>query len=227
MAKIVILFTLSGLLVACSHNHNNEAKETPYAHYEDDEMVGTVSKIDKDNNLLEVDISEWEKRDRSGPDAATDEGYSYEAVYSEQTEIRKEDGVSVNINDLNLGQKILVNPPRDDKEFNGETEEIVLLEMSDEEKYSEVLSHRGDKFDVVVIYNRTIPDELDESLLEDLDSSPVGSWIKYEKNYVVDYKDEFEIENFPVLLVFNDEKMVYKTYDAADLKKFFRDHAEE
>ncbi|MFG6149390.1 hypothetical protein [Halobacillus sp. B23F22_1] len=136
---------------------------------------------------------------------------------------RYEDGSSASIEEMKDGQKVLVNPPARYK-YKGKTEEVVLLDMTHKEKYGEVLSQREGKLKVVVIYEdgRMMPSELDEQMLENLNPSPLGSWIKYEEDYVVDYKEEFEIKELPVILVFDQEELLFKTYEREGLEQYFK-----
>ncbi|GGF14986.1 hypothetical protein GCM10010954_11960 [Halobacillus andaensis] len=206
--------------MACGNPPSTNDEENPNSHYKDDEMIGTFLEVNETKQLIEVDISEWAKRDAEEP--TTDEGYLYRGKYSDDTELRYEDGSPALLDEIKRGQKLLVNPPvQGDDE--GEAEEIVLLDMTYEEKYAEVLSHREDDLKVVVIYenSRTMPSELDERMLEKLDPTPVGSWIEYDEDYVVDYKEEFEIKEFPVILVFDRQELLFKTYEREELEKYF------
>lgn len=201
------------LLAACGEN--------PYRqHYEDDKMIGFILEILPDIKVIEVDISEWEKRGRRG--SITSEGYSYKAEINEETEIRYEDGTEANINDVKKGQKIMVNPSRGDN-FEGEPEEVILLDMTYEEKYSRLLSHLDDKLNVVVMYEegQSFPSKMDERILKNIEQKPVGKWMPYPEDYVVDYKVELGIEKFPVILVFSSKELMFKAYGVEELYEFF------
>ncbi|WP_156317643.1 hypothetical protein [Bacillus sp. CHD6a] len=50
----------------------------------------------------------------------------------------------------------------------------------------------------------------------------VATWIVYEDEHVVDYKKELGVEHFPVMLVFNQEELVFKAYEVQDLYAFFK-----
>lgn len=222
----VVTFLALLLVAACSQNVD-ENGEYPYGHYKDDEMIGTVERTDEAADIMTVDISEWEKRDRKGPDI-TDEGYSYTANIN-QTVIKYEDGTEAVIDDIKKGQKVLVNPPRGNN-FEGHPEEIIVLEMTNEEKYSRLLSHI-DGYNIVVMYEMDdpLPAEMEEELyeravniLQDKGRDAVGAWIPYDENFVIDYKEEFSIEQFPAILVFDEAEMVFKTYDPDKLYDYLK-----
>jgi co-chaperonin GroES (HSP10) len=212
---------------ACGKSEVNNG-EYPYGHYEDDKMIGTVWEVKKSEDSIVVDISEWEKRDRKGPNM-TDEGYSYTAKMTDGTVIKYEDGTNASIDDIKKGQKVLVNPPRGNN-FEGHPEEIILLEMTYKEKYSRLLSHI-DGLNLVVMYEdgKKLPFEMQEpiyenilDILENKEERAVAAWMEYNEDYVVDYKEELGIETFPVLLVFNKEELVFKTYNVDELYDFFK-----
>lgn len=46
------------------------------------------------------------------------------------------------------------------------------------------------------------------------------------EDYIVDYKEELDIEQFPDLLVFDDEELKFKGYEVEELYEFFRDLSE-
>ncbi|MCG1021450.1 hypothetical protein [Sutcliffiella horikoshii] len=217
---VLILFGIL-FLTACG-SQAVEYEESTYSHFEDNKMIGNV--WDVSTGRVEVDISEWEKRDRKGPNG-TDEGYLYIAKVGEETTIKHEDGTEASIEDLKRGQKVLVTPPRGGS-FEGTPEEIILLEMTYEEKYARLLSH-VDGYNLVVMYEEgsTLPAELQESLYEEIlditDEEVVATWRPYDEEYVVDYKEELGIPEFPIMLVFDKEKLVYKTNDVEELYEFF------
>jgi hypothetical protein len=221
---IICLFNV--LLISACANSAGENEEYPYGHYEDDKMIGTVWEVKKSENIIVVDISEWEKRDRKGPEI-TGEGYSYAAKITVETVINHEDGTKASIDDVKKGQKVLVNPPRRN-DFEGYPEEIILLKMTYEEKYSRLLSHI-DGFNIVVMYKdgEKLPVEMQEQMYSNImdileNKEAVAAWIEYDKDYVVNYKEELDIERFPVILVFNKEELVYKTYNVNELYDFFK-----
>ncbi|MFZ4453743.1 hypothetical protein [Salibacterium aidingense] len=48
------------------------------------------------------------------------------------------------------------------------------------------------------------------------------TWRPYQNDYVVDYKEELNVEKFPVILVFNREELVFKTNKVEELYEFFK-----
>ncbi|KMJ59112.1 hypothetical protein AB685_08600 [Bacillus sp. LL01] len=219
---ILIIFCFS-LLTACGTNPLTNG-ENPYSHYEDDKMIGKVWEVS--GNSVEVDISEWVKRNRKGPNQ-TDEGYSYMANLTKETAIKFEDGKEASIEDMKKGQKVLVNPPSEGS-FEGTPEEIILLEMTYEEKYARLLSHvDGYNLDVMFEEGSILPSELQETLYEKIrelaDEEVVATWMVYDEEYVVDYKEELGIGEFPVMLVFDREKLIFKANDVEELYEFFED----
>ncbi|THE11636.1 hypothetical protein E1I69_14395 [Bacillus timonensis] len=224
----LVIFLISMLyLSACGKNAVGNG-EYSYGHYKDDQMIGTVREVKKSEDSIVVDISEWEKRDSKGPGITT-EGYSYTSKINEKTVINDEDGTEVSIDDIKKGQKVLVNPPRGN-EFEGYPKEIILLKMTDEEKYSRLLSH-VDGFNIVVMYQmgEKLPDEMKEqmygeilNILETKEQEAAAAWMEYDEDYVVDYKEELGIETFPAILVFKKEELVYKTYNVEEIYDFFK-----
>ena len=212
------------LISACG-NSVDDSGEYLNSQYKDDEMIGTVWEVNEDR--IVVDISEWKKRDRK--ENTTDEGYSYIAKITEETDINHEDGTEASIDAIKQGQKVMVNPP-EENDFEGHPDEIILLEMSDEEKYSRLLSHI-DGFNIVVMYEfgETVPMEMQDSMygdvlniLEGTEHKAVAAWVEYNADYIVDYKKEFGIEQFPAILVFNKEEILFKTYQVDELYDYFR-----
>ncbi|GGM43252.1 hypothetical protein GCM10011351_31510 [Paraliobacillus quinghaiensis] len=64
---------------------------------------------------------------------------------------------------------------------------------------------------------KKLPTEMQESvyenvmnILEGTEQRAVASWVPYDDNYVVDYKEELDIEQFPAILVFNKEELLYE-----------------
>ncbi|MDZ5472968.1 hypothetical protein SM124_14720 [Bacillus sp. 31A1R] len=216
LSLIFLLFTVL-FISACAGDYGR--------HYVDDEMIGTVWEVKKGEKIV-VDISEWETRNSKGN--KKDIAYPYAANIKEETVINHEDGTKASIEDIKKGQKVLVNPPRGN-DFEGYPEEIVLLEMTYEEKYARLLSHI-DGLNLVVMYEdeEKLPSELQEPIYENItnilknkDQRAVAAWMEYDEDYVVDFKEELGIERFPVMLVFNKEELVFKTYYVDDLYNFF------
>jgi hypothetical protein len=229
----LVFFLFIILFISACSTSSGDNEVYSYGHYEDDKMIGTVWEVNKNENSIVVDISEWEKRDRKGPEI-TDEGYSYTAKLSKESNIINEEGTELSIDDIKKGQKVLVNPPRGN-DFEGHTDEIVLLEMSYKEKYSRLLSHI-DGFNIVVMYEdgKKLPKEMQDSIygdvlniLEGTEHKAVAAWVLYDENYVVDYKEALDIERMPVMLVFNQEELLFKAYNIDDLYDFFKNLKEQ
>ncbi len=192
--------------------------ENPYGHYEDDKMIGFVQEVDKSKDTVVVDISEWEKRDRKGS-VLTDEGYSYIAEMTDETVIELENGSNAILDNVKEGQKVLVNPPVG-KEFEGRAQEVILLDMTHEEKYSGLLSHT-DGLNIVVMYEEGEPISIDiENIMQNIEHKTVGRQMPYPNDFVVDYKSELDFEELPIILVFNREELVFKTHNVDELYNF-------
>lgn len=58
---MIFICTLS--IVSACGDVDEEQGVYPYGHYEDDEMIGNVLDVNTNDMTIEVDISEWEKRD--------------------------------------------------------------------------------------------------------------------------------------------------------------------
>lgn len=214
------------LITACGTPSGNK----PYGDHKDHKMIGTVISVDLDINTIEVNISEWEKRDISGP-LITFEAYFYTAEITNETVIRYEDGTPANLKDIKRGQKVLVNPPRGD-DYRGEVEQFILMEMSFKEKYSRFLPYQEDMLHVVVIdeSDEVLPFDIEDPIYENILKivknrlqTPGVTRIAYDETYAVDYKQELDIDQFPVFLIFSYEELVYKTYDVEEIYEFFRD----
>lgn len=226
MLLLIFIFTVS-IISACGES-TEDNEEYPYGHYKDDKMIGIVSEVNNSESTIVVDISEWEKRDRKGPDM-TEEGYEYNAKVTNNTIIKYEEGTETSIEYVQKGQKVLVHPPRENG-FEGHPDEIILLEMTYEEKYSQLLSHT-DGINIVIMYKdgETLPLEMQETvyenvmnILEGTDYTATAGWVPYDKNYIVDYKEELDIEQFPAMLVFDGKELIYKGYSVDELYDFFR-----
>ncbi|RIX50303.1 hypothetical protein D3P08_20860 [Paenibacillus nanensis] len=193
---------------------------TEYGHYQDNNMIGTVQHVDLDQNVIEVDISEWSKRDiRGGID---DYGVALSIEQTDQLVIKNEDGTMSDIDQLKLGQKVLINPPKTKNNSNYEAREVMLMEMTFKEKYKTLLSNRKESYRTTVWETEEHPlqPETREKLMGLLSESPIG-FGAFPSGYVVDFKKELEIEQFPVMLVFDYKGLVFKTYDADELASFF------
>src|SRR5690554_6560830 len=116
---IIILFFIAFIgLTACTNK--------PYGHYEDDQMIGTISKVDTDKSSLNVDISEWYKRDVRGD--IDDYGVEVTVQITDDVVIKNEDDTLANIHHIKIGQKVLVNPPKRKSDREYTANEVILLE---------------------------------------------------------------------------------------------------
>lgn len=213
--SLPLLLCLLLTLVACSNK--------PYGQYEDDKMIGNIGRVEPENNLLEVDISEWHKRDVRGN--VDDYGVSIPVKITDDLIIKKEDGALSTINSLKIGQKVLLNPPRgSDEGITYEAKEIILLEMPYKEKYKRLLSSQKGRYLTTVFINEgdTLSTTIENTLMGLLSKSPINFGV-YQEDYVVDYKQELNIEKFPVMLVFDTKGLVFKTYEVDELAAFFND----
>jgi len=181
-------------------------------------MIGKVQDIQLEDNLLEVDISEWHKRDVRG--GVNDYGVSITLPITDELVIKNEDGTLSELSSIKTGQKVLINPPTDDIEGEYKAKEIILLDMTYEEKYDRLLSKNKDNYRTTVFLGNTPSSEL-ESKLMGLVSHSTINFADYPENYVVNYEKELDIEKYPVMLVFDTEKLVFKTYDVDELIEFF------
>ncbi|MDQ0300433.1 hypothetical protein J2S78_002901 [Salibacterium salarium] len=215
---VTILIMSSLLITACQDTKNTDEKSQEQ--YEDDKMIGLVREVDTENSVVTVDISRWEKRDRGN--VTTDEGYGISAEITDETILQYEDTTEASLHDIKKGQKVLINPPKEDG-FKGVAEEFILLDMTSEEKYRGLLSHLEDTLNIVVMYEEgeTPPPQMDEQLMEKIEQETVMTWRPYQKDYVIDYKEELNIKKFPVILVFNSEELVFKTNKVEELYEFF------
>lgn len=214
--------------------YDDEIDQSAATKFEDDKMIGTTGPPDKENKILGVGISEWEKR-HDGP-VSTDEGIGYEAHYDDETIVRNEDGTEASLDDIKFGQKVQINPPRGDS-FEGYAEEIILLDMTYEEKYDQLLGGNGG-INIIIMYEygERLPEEMKEAeplfeeannILEETGMQVGASWHEYDKDFVVDFKEELEIEEFPVVLVFDGNGMLFKSDDVEEMFDFLRGMKEE
>lgn len=216
--KLALSLLLGILLLAgCSNK--------PYGHYEDDKMIGNLAQVELENEMVEVDITEWAKRDIRGN--IDDYGVSIPVKITDDVIIRKEDGSLSNIKSLKIGQKVLLNPPkRKDEGISYKAKEIILLEMSYKEKYKRLLSSQKGRYLTTVFVKEgdTIPAAMEDTLMGLLSKSPINFGV-YQEDFIVDYKKELSIEKFPVILVFDTKGLVFKTYDVDELTAFFNSSA--
>ncbi|MCM3611653.1 hypothetical protein M4S82_10350 [Planococcus sp. MERTA32b] len=199
-------------------------------HHKDDEMIGWV--VNTKDHVIEMEISEWKKRDSN---SETEEGYAYYASFSEETAIAYEDGTEASVDDIKDGHNLMVFPPAKGNDFKGHADEIVILDMTYEQKYEKFLAHRGG-FNIVVMHESgtSLPDEMRDPLFENAGAilaetgQRVGTaWIEYNPDYVVDYKEELDIEQFPVILVYSQEELLFKSTNVDEVYEFLEEIKEE
>jgi hypothetical protein len=185
-------------------------------------MIGNIERVELENNVVEVDISEWSKRDIRGN--VDDYGVTIPVKITDELMIKKEDGTLSNINSFEIGQKVLINPPKkSDDGIRYQAKEIILLEMSYEEKYKRLLSHQKGRYLTTVFVKEgdSLPAAMEDTLMGLLSKSPINFGV-YQEDYIVDYQQELNIEKFPVILVFDNKGLVFKTYDVDELEAFFK-----
>lgn len=239
--SLFILLLLTLLLAACGQGVEETVYDDPdkvaegesrSIKYEDDKMVGETGPPDKENKILHVGITYWEHRHSKG-DTMTDIGIGYAASYTDETVVRHEDGKAASLDEIKFGQTVQINPPRGDS-FEGHADEIILLDMAYEEKYRRLLSHNdGLKIVIMYEYGQRMPEEMQEPLfekandiLEDIGQEANASWHEYNKDFVVDFKEELEIEKFPAIFVFDRKDMLFKAYNVEDVYEFLRNMEE-
>lgn len=205
-------------------NSDNANRDTEY---EDDKMVGTAGIFLENEEFLSVDITEWENRNAEG--TTIDMAYGYNAIITKNTVIKDEDGTAILPETIKEGQKVLINPPRKN-DFEGPADEIVVLDMTYEEKYDRFINGNGLQISVIYDDGNKIPPEMQEPMFEkashimsETEESVTTSWIEYNENYVVDFKQEFEVKEFPVILLFDEEKLLFKTFNVEELYDFLED----
>lgn len=229
LPHLIISLLLLVVLSACGQGAGNGDGNSS-GQYEDEKMIGEVWTVHENKSVIELDISEWVKRDSN---SETEEGYAYYASFSAETAVTYEDGTEASIDDIKNGQKLLVHPPAKGNDFEGHADEIVLLEQTYEEKYEKMLAHRGG-YNIVIIYDdANAPGQMQDALFEnagtilaDTEQRLGAALIEYDPDYVVDYKEELEIEQFPVILVFGQQELLFKAYDEEKVYDFFWDKKE-
>lgn len=186
-------------------------------------MVGIVREVLPNENKLRVDISKWEKRDTNNTE---DIGYEYMTTITNDTNIHHEDGTKTTLEQIKLGQEVVVHPPRGN-DFEGTANEVILKNMSYNETFHRLFSRYEDRLNISVIYNpeQRLSEKWRNSIIsqfedQNISPSPTIGWIPYEENHVAAYKKEFNIENFPVALVFNTEELVFQTDQVNELIDF-------
>ncbi|MFC4779182.1 hypothetical protein ACFO9Q_20510 [Paenibacillus sp. GCM10023252] len=196
----------------------------PYGHYKDNEMIGFVESVDVDEQTINFDISEWTKRDISGPNM-NDWGAGYTAKLTKSTIVEDESGNPVNWQELKSGQKVQIIPP---KTSNDTPKKLLVLEMSKHELYKRagLLANNKGTFRTTVIDVPGGSNKLSNTVLGMKLEGGVNVGGSYDSNQVLDVKKEFEVESLPVILVFDTDKLVLKTERLEEFKKFMEEHKE-
>lgn len=202
----LLCLTIVILLAGCSTK--------PYGEYEDDKMIGFVGSFNDELKSIDFDISEWVKRDERGP-GIEDWGASYEAFVLPSTRITSEAGELLGWKDLKRGQKVQINPPQT-KKVTDTPDELIILTMTNEQIFKRMglLASKKGSYRTTAVYESG-QEELFQ--IDDIEKNARSilnggySAIEYDPNYVLDVKDEFKIETFPVILVFDREKLVLQT----------------
>jgi len=214
-AGLILYLTMGLLLAGCSSK--------PYGHYRDDQMIGFINAMNVQEKTIDFDVSEWTKRDEPGP-AIDDWGASYEAHVLPSTKISNEAGEQLEWKDLKYGQMVQINPPSTEKVTNT-PDELIILSMSNEQlfKRAGLLASKKDSYRTSVVYEngQAEPFKMDDLEKEAKIIFQGGfSMREYNPNDVLDMKKAFNIEAFPVILIFDKEKLVLKTDRLADVVAF-------
>jgi hypothetical protein len=193
--------------------------------YKDNVLIGHFSSLDHEQGRVTVDISEWAHRN-DGEGAQNDWGMEYNGKFSGGTIVRNEAGEKVELATLKSGQKVRIYPPDPSYE---KIDEVVVLEMTNQEKYKRMglIAQGNDQLYTVVVSGQAASDRYDDSNMEqELRTALQGglSLMEYDPkaNELVDVKDEFALKAFPAFLVFDNDKLVYKTYKTDELEKFLQ-----
>ncbi|MBZ5201882.1 hypothetical protein HU147_11690 [Planomicrobium chinense] len=158
----------------------------------------------------------------------TDEGRGFHAVITDKTVLQFENGAPAELADFKHGQIVKVLPPTEE-DLPVEVDEITILEMTYEEKYERFLTHIKGHYNLVVMYEEGNTGGLDVEKMFDRLSDDVelnAAQFPYPEYWVVDYKKELDIEKFPVILVFDTEGLIFKTYQEKEAYKFFDEQKE-
>ncbi|WP_337100909.1 hypothetical protein [Paenibacillus sp. YIM B09110] len=193
--------------------------------YKDNVLIGHFSRVDHEQGKVIVDISEWAHRNDKGP-VRNDWGMVYHGKQTSSTVVRNESGEKVELATLKSGQKVRIYPP---DPSNEKIDEVVVMEMTNQEKYKRMglIAQGNNQLYTVLVNGQAAGDRYDDSNMEqELHTALQGglSLMEYDPkaNELVDIKDEFELKSFPAFLVFDNEKLVYKTYKTDELEKFLQ-----
>ena len=222
--KIFLVLLLFSVLVlySCSEKIN---KNENNVEYQDDKMLGFVEKVYSDKDLIVVNINDWFHRDiPKDEDTVIASNIISEVKTNDNTVFRYENGTKAEFETLKIGQKVLITPPIFQNKKNVLAMEIVLLDLTYHEKLRDFLSNDTNKLRVSIIQDAVNPLSYDSEDMSDLISQePTLNFHDYQKDFVVDYKKEFDIEKLPVILVFDTEQLLFKTYNVKEATNFIRE----
>lgn len=213
---VMLLLVVAMLATGCGRSQGG---------YKDDVLIGHFSRVDAEQGIVIVDISEWAHRNDKGPDQE-DWGAEYHGKLTSSTVIRNEAGESVDLSTLKDGQIVRIYPPDSSED---KLDELVVLDMTEQEKYKRMglLAPGKNRLNTVVVSGQTAGERYDDSKMEEEIPSALQGGLALmgyvpDHNELIDVKEKFALEAFPAFLVFDNEKLLYKTYDTAELEKFLQ-----
>lgn len=217
---VLLLFSVL-VLSSCSEKVK---KNKNIVEYQDDKMLGFVEKIYSDKDLIVVNINDWFHRDiPKDEDTVIASNIISEVKTNDNTVFRYENGTKAEFETLKIGQKVLVTPPISKVKKSVLAIEIVLLDLTYHEKFRDFLSNDTNKLRISIIHDAENPLSYDsEGMFDLISQEPSLNFHEYQKDFVVDYKKEFDIEKLPVILVFDTEKLLFKTYDVKEAVDFIK-----
>ncbi|MFY4776963.1 hypothetical protein [Metabacillus sp. RGM 3146] len=220
LGLLVIVLGISG----CGTTHKAESN-TAAPSMPDDQTIGTVTS--KEQGELTVDYSEWYYRGIDGPIAGT--GHSVKLPLADSVTATNKTGKKVALKDIKIGQKLSLVPAVQDQ-TKWKASKVTLLPMTKKEIWHDFLAEGTTSFQTSVFFEEGKPiGKYDmENLLDKDNPSPFAnggiSWVHYEPDYVVDVKKELKISKMPVILIFNQEKEVFRTYKKEEAEKYLNEH---
>ncbi|SDH83836.1 hypothetical protein SAMN04487975_108138 [Planococcus glaciei] len=221
------------LLAACGQIEEDKIKAedkgtSESRQFNDQELIGTIGETNPLAHSLYVDHTEWINRHVPSNQAVPDIGYGFQALITDETLMKFENGAPADLKDFKPRQKVKVLPPTEET-TPVEIDQIILLEMTYKEKYERFLAPSKGSYNVTVLYEEGDLHGMDVEKIFDKLSEGVelnAGQFPYTENWVVDYKKELGIEKLPVILVFDTEGLIFKTYQEKELYKFFDERIE-
>ena len=198
--------------------------------YRDDIVVGHILSMDSKKKVISLDISDWVNRHSDGKvDAMM---HSIRFPLDENTELLDALGRKVKPSGLKIGDKLELIPAKKWNYNRGNetpflAQQVTRLTMTRAEKLDRMLA-KGRGIHTVVIYEegKTPPhDEMDFDRYVPGAFNGGISWLPYREGEAVDYKQELMLTKLPVILVFDDEDVIYQTESIRELQKWFNDRA--